>query len=65
MENDSRSNLKEIREAAGLSRYRLAQLSGVTERGIAKWERGGVERAWAGKLKLVADALGCRIDDLL
>ena len=57
--------LKEMRVGAGLSRARLAEMAGVTERAIFKWETNGTEKAQLGCIKRVADALGCKVDDLL
>lgn len=57
--------LKEKREEAGLSQRGLAEKAGVPLRTIQNWEGRGVYRAVVGNLKKAADALGCRIEDLL
>ena len=57
-------NLKEKRKEAGLSQRELAELSGVPARTIQNWEYG-VAEPLARPLKRVAEALGCKVDDLI
>lgn len=57
--------LKTKRKEAGLTQRMLAELSGVPKRTIQDWERFGADRAVLGKIKRVADVLGCKVDDLL
>lgn len=57
--------LKKKRMESGLTQQRLADLSGVPRRTIQDWERFGADRAVLGKIKKVADALGCKVDDLM
>ena len=57
--------LKDIRKDAELTQKQLAEESGVCLRQIIMWEKRGVEHGVVGKVKAVADVLGCRIDDLL
>jgi transcriptional regulator with XRE-family HTH domain len=59
--------LQERRKAAGLSQSQLAAASGLPVGAIQQYERGyrdvggmGIRRA-----KALADALGCRIEDLI
>jgi transcriptional regulator with XRE-family HTH domain len=49
--------LREMREAAGMSRSELAGKAGVSERGIVQWERGEREPSWSMVLAL-CQALG-------
>jgi transcriptional regulator with XRE-family HTH domain len=49
--------LRELREAAGLSREELAKKAGVSEPGLIKWEQGEREPGWSNVLAL-AQALG-------
>lgn len=57
--------LKEKRKQARMTQPQLAEESGVPLRTIQNWEKSGISRAIVGSLKRVADALGCKIDDLL
>lgn len=61
------SNLKRIRENAGLSQNQLAERSGVSPRMIPKYETGekDINKAQAQTLKQMADVLGVKIEDLL
>lgn len=54
--------IRELREAAGLTRQALALRVGVSRQAVAAWEDG----AWpsAELLPRIAFALGCRIGDL-
>lgn len=53
------------RVALEMSQRELAKRSGVHLNTINNWERDGVSGAMVGKLKKVADVLGCTVDDLL
>lgn len=55
--------LKRLREKEGYSQAGLAQLTGVTQQAIARWESGEVLPR-ADKLPLLAKVLGCTIDEL-
>lgn len=55
--------LVRLREASGLSRYRLAKLAGVTQMNLGRLERGRQDPQLTTLLRL-ADALGCTLDDL-
>ena len=57
--------LKEARMKAGLSQAKLAEKAGVTPRAIQKWEANGTGKAQLGCMKRVADALGCKLEDLV
>lgn len=61
------SNLKRIREAAGLSQNKLAKAAGVSPRMIPKYECGeqDINKANAITLFRMAEVLGVRIEDLL
>jgi transcriptional regulator with XRE-family HTH domain len=61
------SNLKRIRENAGLSQSRLATLSGVSLPMIQKYEAGirDINAAQAQTLYKLAYILVCNIEDLL
>lgn len=57
-------NIKEMRTKRGLTQKQLADRLGVKQQNISDWERG--ERSPSVKnLKKLADALNCRIDDLI
>ena len=61
------SNLKPIRESAGLSQSQLAELSGVNVRLIQDYEQGhkNINHAKAITLYSLSKALKCTIEDLL
>lgn len=57
-------NLAELRIAAGLTQNQLAAAMGVDRTAISKWETGeALPRT--DKLKSLAKALNCSIDELL
>ncbi|MDR1013368.1 MAG: helix-turn-helix transcriptional regulator [Coriobacteriales bacterium] len=61
------TNLKRLREAAGLSQARLAEESGVSLRSVQMYEQRNkdVNKASAISLAKVARVLGCDMEDLL
>ena len=58
-------NLKEKREAAGLSQTELAKISGVGRVTINRIETGELKETTAGTLVKLSNALKCAIDDLI
>ena len=58
------SNLKAARERAHLSQRELAKQSGVSQQAISVIEKGGRSPSEA-TMKLLADALGCSVADLM
>ena len=61
------TNLKRIREAAGLSQSKLAEASGVNVRMIQYYEQGvkDINSAAAATVNKLAQALNCTVEDLL
>ena len=61
------SKLKAIRESKGLSQAKLAEISGVNVRILQYYEQGykDINKAQAITLYQVANALDCKIEDLL
>lgn len=61
------SNLKDIREAAGLSQAKLAAAAGVNARMIQHYEQGfkDINKAQALTIYRLARALGCQMEDLI
>ena len=57
-------NLKRIREAKGMSQSELSRASGISQSMIAQLERG-TKVLTLITAKILVDALGCRVDDLL
>ena len=53
-----------LREKCGLTQVELGRAVGVDNTTVCKWETGG-SLPRAELLPKIADALGCRIDDLL
>lgn len=57
------ARLKELREKAKLTKYKLAQLSGVSQQTIAQLEKpGGGDPSWE-TVKKLARALDVSLDD--
>lgn len=61
------SKLKAIRESKGLSQAKLSEISGVNIRMIQHYEQGykDINKAQAITLYQVANALDCKIEDIL
>lgn len=57
-------NIKRIRENAGLTQAQVANTLGVRQSTVAMWENGE-NHPRADKLLLLADILGCTVDELL
>lgn len=63
----SETNLKLLRQSAGLSQRELADLSGVPIRTIQQYEQRqkNINKAQAEYLVMLAQALCCKVDDLI
>lgn len=61
------SNLKELRTNRNLSQSKLSELSGVNARMIQYYEQGvkDINKAQGLTLQALANALDCKIEDLL
>lgn len=61
------SNLKRIREEKSFTQAKLAEISGVNLRLISYYEQGykDINKAQAISLHKIAQALDCKIEDLL
>ena len=57
-------NIKEMRIKRGLTQKQLAELLGVKQSNISRWEAGTFQPN-ATTLKKMADVLNCYIDDLI
>lgn len=57
-------NIKEMRVKRNLTQKQLAELLGVKQSNISRWEAGTYQPN-ATTLKKMADVLNCRIDDLI
>lgn len=53
-----------MRKSKHMTQAQLAKLVGVTQKDISRWEQGTV-KAGAENLKKLANALDCKIDDLI
>ena len=60
-----KDGLKAMRKLRGLSTRELSERSGVPKTTIEGWELRGADKAVAGKLLLVANVLGVKMEDLL
>ncbi len=58
-------NIKKYRSKHGVSQDKLSKLAGITLHTIAKIESGSTLDPRVVTLKRIADALECKIDDLL
>ena len=56
--------IRNMRIEAGMTQRRLAEAAGVSLRSLQYWEAGDRDVP-ARALKRVADALGCKVDDLI
>lgn len=61
------SNLKRIRQRLGMSQKQLAEISGVSVRMIQHYEQGvkDINKAQAITVYRLAEALGCKMDNLI
>ena len=61
------SNLKDIREKAGLSQGKLAGAAGVNKQMLCFYEQGvkDINKAQALTIYRLARALGCQMEDLI
>lgn len=58
------NNIKQLREAAGLTQYQLAQRMELYPSAVFKWETGRGNPTLENAMKL-ADLFGCTMDELL
>lgn len=61
------NRIKDIRESKGMTRRKLAEQTGISYTRITDYENGyyKTENITVGKLHSIADALECKIDDLI
>lgn len=60
-----KAKIDELCKEKGISKTELAKLAGLSRRGINKWCLHGLDKAWLGHVKRVADVFGCSIEDLI
>jgi DNA-binding XRE family transcriptional regulator len=67
MKDDKKtSSSMELRRKAGISRMQVANLLGVTQGTVAKWEQGAYEpHLPMRKIKVWAELYACSVDDLI
>ena len=56
--------LKEARKSAGITQVELSRKTGMSQQDISSIERGDRDPT-ATTLRKLADALGCKIDDIV
>lgn len=61
---DSGQRLRELREAAGLSQSKLAELTGVTRNAVSQWEAGETQPS-SRRLAKLSKALRVPIDEIM
>jgi transcriptional regulator with XRE-family HTH domain len=59
-----KDRLKALRKAAGLTQMQLAVATGLTLSAVSQMEAGIIANPRLDKLKALAKALNCKIDDL-
>ncbi len=59
-----KSKITALRKGKGLSQVQLAELIGVSQKDISRWEQGNVKPN-TDTLSKIAKALECKIDDLI
>ncbi len=59
------NRIKEVRESKNISRATLHRLSGVPIRTLEAWEADVNIPRDVYQIKKVADALGCKIEDII
>lgn len=59
-----KSSIAEFRKMAKLTQTQLADKMGVSQKDISRWENG-IVRPSTQSLKQLADALGCKVDDII
>lgn len=67
LKEEDMNRLKQMREAAGITQAELAKRTGISVRVIQNYEQGArpLNGARAITVKHMADALGCRMEDLI
>ena len=60
-----KARIVELCKAQGMSKTELAKQADVSLRAINKWCLHGLDKAWLGHIKRIADALDCSIEDLI
>lgn len=60
-----KNKIRDLRLAAGMTQQALAEKSGIPYRTIQNWEEGARKPSDLRKLRKVAVALDCSLDDLL
>jgi transcriptional regulator with XRE-family HTH domain len=67
LKEEDMNRLKQMREAAGITQAELAKRTGISVRVIQNYEQGArpLNGARAITVKHIADALGCRMEDLI
>ena len=58
------NKLRDTRKAAGLTQLELSRKTGMSQQDISAIERGDRDPT-ASTLRKLADALGCKIDDIV
>lgn len=59
-----KSKIKGICAERGISVYRLAKATGISEQAFNKWERKGLDKAQFGCMVRIAKELDCSLEDL-
>ena len=57
--------IKEAREAKGVSRYKLSQLTGIHESTLKRYEDGAIKKISFENLLKICEALGINIKEII
>lgn len=65
--NPNPTRLEATRRAAGMSRKKLSELSGISSRVIERYEQGrtDINDASASHVRNIAKALGCQMENIM
>lgn len=59
------NKIKEIREAKGISQYRLAQLTGINRSTIKRYEENTIKKISLDNLIKICNALGIDVKEII
>lgn len=57
--------IKAIREDKGISRYRLSQMTGISESTLSRYERGIIKKISIDNLKKICEALEIDVSKII
>lgn len=64
MHRPKQEEIKKRREALGLTRSGLSRKAGLAENALLRIERGETKYTFPIRAKAIAEALGCKVEDI-